>query len=140
MKQTGFRLRIKEVFFSLLVVATGINCFGVVYQTNPCSHPDSRYHLYGFSYFENHWWPPDLNSDDLVYSPYGNSRVYSGEIVYLVYGKLTALAKKMGVIPSESQPPDFLANPYEVCQPGRWYAGLRLTRSSCVAVGQLPRR
>jgi hypothetical protein len=75
----------------VLLAITALTCLGIVFQTWPCGHPDSRQHLHGFAYFEENWWPPDLNSDELVYSPYGYSRVYSGEIVYLVYGKFIGL-------------------------------------------------
>ena len=50
-------------------------------------------HLDAFCYFEQHWWPPALNSDGLLYSPDGWSRVYNGEAVYLLYGKLGALIR-----------------------------------------------
>ncbi|MFC1852531.1 hypothetical protein ACFL27_20230 [candidate division CSSED10-310 bacterium] len=39
-----------------------------------------------FSYFGDNLWPPDLNADGLYYTVYGWSRVYSGEIVYNIYG------------------------------------------------------
>jgi len=44
-------------------------------------------------YFESHWWPPALNQDGLLYSPDGWSRVYNGEMVYLLYGKMGAWIK-----------------------------------------------
>lgn len=52
-------------------------------------HPDEGYHVDAFHYFEDHWWPPELGSDDVVYQYDGWSRVYAGEIVYLVLGKLS---------------------------------------------------
>ncbi len=53
-------------------------------------HPDETIHGDGMQYFESHWWPPPLNSDGLLYSPDGWSRVYNGELVYLIYGKVAA--------------------------------------------------
>ncbi|RME61138.1 MAG: DUF2142 domain-containing protein [Caldilineae bacterium] len=54
-------------------------------------HPDERLHVAAFRYFETHWWPPELGADELVYSPDGTSRVFFGEVVYLVYGKMAHL-------------------------------------------------
>jgi hypothetical protein len=51
-------------------------------------HPDEYLHVNAFVYFQNHWWPPDLGSDEVIYSRSGWSRVYNGEIVYLVFGKI----------------------------------------------------
>jgi hypothetical protein len=111
-------------FFSLLIVAMGITCYGIVFQTNQCTHPDSRYHLYAFTYFEDHWWPPDVNSDDLVYSPYGASRVYSGETVYLIYGKIIHLVKNLGLLQQFDRPYNVLETPYAVCKEGVVYGSL----------------
>ena len=54
-------------------------------------HPDEYVHADAFCYFERHWWPPELNSSEVVYSPQGWSRVYDGELVYLVYGRIARL-------------------------------------------------
>jgi len=65
----------------------------IAFQTRPDNHPDERFHIDAFRYFEENWWPPEYGSDEIVYSPYGWSRVYTGEIVYLFYGKLGFLLK-----------------------------------------------
>lgn len=53
-------------------------------------HPDEYAHLDGFRYFSENLWPPDLNADGIVYSHYGWSRVYTGQIAYWVVGRLYA--------------------------------------------------
>ena len=63
----------------------------IAWQSRFDSHPDEFVHIDGFHYFENHWWPPDYGDDSVIYSCYGWSRVYTGEIVYLIYGKLSAI-------------------------------------------------
>lgn len=56
-------------------------------------HPDEIMHADAICYFESRWWPPSLNSDEILYSPYGWSRLYTGEVVYLLYGKIRVLIK-----------------------------------------------
>jgi len=75
----------------VLVLATGIAA-----RTRYGAHPDERVHVGGFNYFEQHWWPPDYGSDEVVYSGYGWSRVYTGELVYLIYGKLGHIIQWLG--------------------------------------------
>ncbi len=53
-------------------------------------HPDEYAHLDGYRYFSEHTWPPNLNADGIVYSHYGWSRVYTGQIAYWVGGRLYA--------------------------------------------------
>jgi uncharacterized membrane protein len=64
----------------------------IAWQSSYNTHPDEYAHIDGFQYFENHWWPPDYGSDAVVYSGYGWSRVYTGELVYCIYGKIGKLA------------------------------------------------
>jgi hypothetical protein len=59
-------------------------------RTEVFVHPDERLHVDAFRYFETHWWPPDLDSDAVSYSVSGWSRVYTSEVVYIIYGKLGA--------------------------------------------------
>jgi hypothetical protein len=54
-------------------------------------HPDEFVHLGGFQYFEGRFFPPPIGSDDVVYSAYGQSRVFSRELVYIIYGNLAHL-------------------------------------------------
>lgn len=51
-------------------------------------HPDEVVHLGGFQYFEGRFFPPAIGSNDVVYSAYGQSRVFSRELVYIIYGNL----------------------------------------------------
>jgi hypothetical protein len=82
-------------YFSLFIGLAVLTAFQIARQTAFNVHPDEFVHADAFCYFENHWWPPDLNSDGLVYSPYGWSRVYSGELVYLLYGRLSRLIRSV---------------------------------------------
>ena len=70
---------------ALALLAIGTAAF-IAVRTRYHSHPDEKHHAYAFAYFEDHWWPPDLNRDDLEYDPTGNHRIYNGEIVYFIYG------------------------------------------------------
>jgi hypothetical protein len=60
----------------------------IAWQTRYRAHPDEISHGNGFCYFETHSWIPNLNSDDIFYDPYGGSRVYDAEVVYLLYGQV----------------------------------------------------
>lgn len=51
------------------------------------AHPDEFLHLDACRYFETHAWPPPVGSGQVVYDRDGWSRVYSGELVYWIYGK-----------------------------------------------------
>ena len=79
----------------LLGIVAVITAIQIAFNTGYNVHPDEFAHKDAFSYFENHWWPPDLNSSEVVYSPQGWSRVYTGEVVYLVYGRITGVASRI---------------------------------------------
>jgi hypothetical protein len=87
-------LNYRLVILVIIPVAVSI---GLVYQISMQSgyngHPDEYAHLDAIYYFRNHWWPPDLNADGIVYSGYGWSRLYDGELVYLLYGKLIRVSE-----------------------------------------------
>lgn len=51
-------------------------------------HPDERAHFEAFEYFKIHWWPADIGTEGIYHSDRGWSRVYNGEIAYLLYGKM----------------------------------------------------
>jgi hypothetical protein len=82
-------------------VTAALACLGLVtltaaliaLRTRYNAHPDEYMHADAIAYFEHHWWPPDLNADGLSYDPTGSSRVYYGEIVYLLYGRLAAILR-----------------------------------------------
>jgi 4-amino-4-deoxy-L-arabinose transferase-like glycosyltransferase len=76
--------------FVLLILA-GIIVLLVAVISPYNIHPDEFFHVEAFNYFENHWWPPEPDSVRLHYTPYGNSRVYSGEIVYTILAKPGAI-------------------------------------------------
>ncbi len=56
-------------------------------------HPDEFVHVYAAEYYQNHLLPPEIGSPEIrhTYSPYGVSRLFSGEIVYLLAGKFMEL-------------------------------------------------
>lgn len=56
-------------------------------------HPDEFVHIRAAEYYQNHLLPPEICSPEieLTYSPYGVSRLHSGEIVYLLAGKFMAV-------------------------------------------------
>lgn len=62
----------------------------IAFSTQINRHPDEILHLDAVRHFADHWLPPDLNADELVYGPGGWSRVHNGEIVYWLYGRLVA--------------------------------------------------
>src|SRR5262245_31905713 len=74
----------------LTVLGTGLAA-SVALATPFNAHPDERQHVDAFCYFQARLWLPPVNSDGLTYSRYGDSRVYTGEIVYWVYGRSAAL-------------------------------------------------
>jgi len=51
------------------------------------AHPDEDVHVDAFHYFEDHWSIPEPGLPGLQYSSMGWSRVYTGEIVYPLYGQ-----------------------------------------------------
>jgi hypothetical protein len=63
-------------------------------------HPDEWIHIDAFCYFERQWWSPPLNSNEVMYCPYGWSRVYTGEVVYQVYGRLSKLISPLRTQPN----------------------------------------
>jgi hypothetical protein len=75
---------------SLIVLAVFL-AGAVAVSTERDTHPDEYAHLDAFRYFESHLWPPEPGSDDVIYSAYGWSRVYTGEVVYWIFGKVGAL-------------------------------------------------
>ncbi len=79
--------------YLLLICVPFFLSLQIVFQTRTNSHPDEADHARAFCYFESAWWPPDLNSDVLGYSVYGWNRVYEGELVYIVYGRISAFIR-----------------------------------------------
>ena len=75
----------------LLVVPTAMGVY-LALTLPRGGNPDELDHLEGIRYFEQHWWPPDLNADELWYSAHGWNRVYTGEWVYWALGRGAALA------------------------------------------------
>lgn len=79
----------RVALIAIAVVVTGLIAIGTHYR----AHPDEYYHVDAFQYFEEDWWPPDLNSNAVIYSPQGWSRVYTGEIVYLLLGAVSRVVQ-----------------------------------------------
>lgn len=73
-------------------VAVCILSAAIALQTVPNAHPDELIHGDAFCYYQNQLWPPAPNRDDLYYGPDGMSRVYNGEIVYWLWGRVGAAA------------------------------------------------
>jgi hypothetical protein len=83
--------RLYPPVYLLLIAIACITSGSIALNTKPDAHPDEVIHADAFCYFREHWWPPEVNSGEVGYSPYGWSRVYGGEIVYLVYGRIGSL-------------------------------------------------
>jgi len=64
-------------------------------------HPDEGGHLDAMIWFYGHNGVPALDTDGLLYSPDGWSRVWNGELVYLLVGRAAALWRTVSGI----QPP-----------------------------------
>lgn len=77
----------------VLVIAASATALQIALATPYNTHPDEITHADGFCYFESHWLPPPPNADGIYYAPQGLSRVYYGEVVYIVYGRITALVR-----------------------------------------------
>jgi hypothetical protein len=82
-------------------------------------HPDEAVHLDAMCYFESHSWPPSLNHDGLLYSPDGWSRVYNGELVYLIYGRAGTWIRPLAeaIQNTYATPPLTEPQPYHVLLP-----------------------
>lgn len=98
------------LYLALIVVAVALSA-AIALQTRYNAHPDELVHLDAFCFFRSHWWPPPLDAEGLVYSPDGWSRVYNGEVVYLLFGQLShwlpqpdvqALARRLNPPPAIS--------------------------------------
>ncbi|HID02769.1 MAG TPA: hypothetical protein EYP18_06125, partial [Desulfobacterales bacterium] len=76
-------------FFVLALILT----MAVVSQKN--IHPDEAVHISATEYYETHWLPPAVESDEIrhTYSIYGFSRLNTMEPFYFFAGKLSALLK-----------------------------------------------
>lgn len=87
----------KTNFEYLFILIMLIMASLIAFSTSFDRHPDERAHYEAFQYFKSHWWPADIGSEELYHSPYGWSRVYTGEIVYLIYGKLAYPLDLLGI-------------------------------------------
>lgn len=72
---------------ALIVVMASISLYN--------HHPDEYVHVAAARYFQDHFLPPKIESPEILntYSPYGVSRLHSGEIVYLIAGKVLGLVR-----------------------------------------------
>ncbi|HEY1685396.1 MAG TPA: DUF2142 domain-containing protein [Tepidisphaeraceae bacterium] len=78
---------------TLIVIAPVVLAFLIARNTRDNSHCDEYVHINAFEYFQTHWQRPPIGSDQVLYSVNGISRVYNGEIVYLIFGKAGALLR-----------------------------------------------
>ncbi len=70
---------------ALVALATLLS-LAVALGTRPYAHPDEQLHVEAFRYYAAHAWPPDLDSDALIYDAYGTSKVYARDIAYVILG------------------------------------------------------
>jgi hypothetical protein len=85
-------LRIASILGRIFVIVVAVLLAAMIAHTSKLyAHPDEDMHIEAFQWFESHWTPPELGSSEVRYSPMGWSRVFTGEIVYPVYGKLGSL-------------------------------------------------
>jgi len=87
------RLSIPAAHFALrlglILIASAIATW-MALQSAPNVHPDELAHIDAFHYYETAWWPPAAGDERLYYDGYGMSRVFYGEMVYWVYGRIAA--------------------------------------------------
>lgn len=83
----------KPKYYIPLALISTLMAILIALRTRPLVHPDEIAHTDAICYFETHLWPPDLNADNIRYSSSGWSRVYTGEVVYIVYGQIAALLR-----------------------------------------------
>ncbi|MBL1179155.1 DUF2142 domain-containing protein [Pantanalinema sp. GBBB05] len=90
------------VYFKCLALMVAIVIsLCIATQTTFNAHPDEFIHVDAFRYFQGRWFPPEVGSDQVAYSSYGNSRVYAQELVYILYGNLANLGKTvLGIQPN----------------------------------------
>jgi hypothetical protein len=92
------------VYLGMVALAAALSV-RIAVQTTYNVHPDESGHVDAFCYFGQHWWPPDLNDHALLYSPDGWSRVYNGELAYLVLGRLGRWLPVGEMLPKAEPPP-----------------------------------
>ncbi|HEY1686871.1 MAG TPA: hypothetical protein VGG19_19070 [Tepidisphaeraceae bacterium] len=79
------------IFLRLVIIIPAVILAGIiVHVASERVQPDENMHLDAFAFFQTHWTRPEPDSDEVYYSPMGWSRVYTGEMVYLLYGKIGA--------------------------------------------------
>ena len=86
MSSIGFRRASIVMAIVVCLLSTAI-----AMRTTFNRHPDEIVHLDAFCYFEEHYWPPLPDSEGLLYIPDGSSRVFNGEVVYWLWGRMGAL-------------------------------------------------
>lgn len=72
----------------LLVLLPAFAAGFIAHITAFNAHPDEAIHIDAFEYYRTHWLRPEPGSPLVAYSAYGWSRVYTGEVVYFLYGKI----------------------------------------------------
>ena len=62
-------------------------------------HPDEYVHVAAAVYYQDHWKPPVIGSEEerSSYSVYGFSRLHTGEIAYILAGKFLWIIKPLGL-------------------------------------------
>lgn len=93
----GTTFRNSDWYFLIAILMSTVVILHIALTTEGYSHPDEIMHVDAMCYFESNWWPPSLDDDRLQYSPDGWSRVYNGELVYWIYGKIGHLLKPLSL-------------------------------------------
>lgn len=88
-KDYGFVLCWGTIACTLIVVMAAISSYN--------KHPDEMVHVAAAGYFIDHSLPPEVGAEDIrhTYSPYGVSRLHSGEIAYFFAGKFAKLLEPL---------------------------------------------
>ena len=85
-----------ELWLQIIIV------IAIAWYTGYNTHSDEHVQLDAFRYYETHWWPPEIGSSDVLYSAFGYSRVFTGEIGFLIYGKAAWLVQTVIPLPQQS--------------------------------------
>ena len=89
MKTNKLILYRNHISFLILLICSIL----IANNSNFNSHPDEYAHIDAFKYFQGKIFNPNYDIDNIVYSPYGWSRVYTNEVVYKIFGNLLFISK-----------------------------------------------
>ena len=84
----------------------GALAWQIATRTPHDAHPDERLHVDAFCYYQLRWSTPPVNAGELDYGQHGTSRVYSGAVVYWVYGRPAAVLASAHLLPAPVTAPE----------------------------------